>query len=103
MAINNRRSSGGLEPKHARQFLSLPGGMVFFIAAPISGDIPCIANRQKMEVRRAAQLIANLERSGFLSFNPDGVDAVDDFDLAGFTEFAHNAKRVIEISFDRNG
>ena len=51
-----------------------------------------------MEVGRAAEDIANLERGGLLALDADGVDGVDHLDAGHGAEFAHESQGVIEVA-----
>src|SRR4030095_16040486 len=77
-------------------------GVVLFISFPVSRDIARVADRKKMEVWSAAELIANLERGGLLSLDTNRIDAVDHLDFAGRTEFTHDAQCFVEVAFDCN-
>src|SRR5204863_8815200 len=77
--------------------------MKFSVAAPIGRDVAGVSDGQEMIVRSATELIADLECSSLLAFNPNRVDTVDDLDFAGLAEFAHNPKGIVEIAFNGDG
>ena len=75
------------------------GGKVLTVAFPIGGDVAGVADGEEMEIGRATELIADFKRGGFLAFNADGINAVDNFDAGFLPEIADDAEGVVEIAF----
>src|SRR5207302_294262 len=103
MPINDWRGAGRLPAEHSRQTFGLSDRKIFLKPFPVSGDIAGVAHWKKMKVRRAAQLVADFKRGGFLSVDPIRVDAVDHFHFSGLTQFADDAQGVVEVALHRDG
>ena len=55
-----------------------------------------------MKIRRVAQQIDNLKRRRLLPGDPIRVDRIHNGKISSPAEFAHNSKRIVKISFDRD-
>ena len=63
--------------------LATPGALVLGVTAPVGRDIPAVADRQDVQVRRVAEVVDDLEGRGLLPLDPDRVDRVDQGDRVG--------------------
>src|SRR4030042_553804 len=53
---------------------------ILFVSFPISSDVPCIADRKTMIGGSQSQMVNDLEGSRLLTFNPVGIEGVDEGD-----------------------
>src|ERR1043165_1186915 len=77
--------------------------MILLVAFPVSSDVPGVAHRQEMKIGCIPQLVTDLEGGGLLTFDSNGVDAVNHFDFASLAQFADDAQRGVKVSLDRDG
>ena len=74
--------------------------MELAVALPVGGDVARVAHRQDVDVGGIAEFVHDLEGSGFLSLDAEGIDGIDD----GYprrrvaADLAHQAQGVVEIS-----
>ena len=74
----------------------------FLEAHPICGDIASVAHGDEKVVGRDAEVLNDFERCGFLSFQPVGVDRINEHDRVLRGEFAHDAQSVVEATVDEH-
>ena len=51
-----------------------------------------------MEIGRTTKNVADFKGSGFLAFDANGIDRIDDFHPGLGAEFAHEAQGVVKIA-----
>ena len=99
---DERRGAGGLEAPHPRRGRHPAGVAVLAEAAPVGADVAGVADRDRQDVRRPAQVVADLEGGRLLALEPERVDRVDERDrvVVLLRERADDAQRVVEVAAD---
>ena len=80
-----------------------PGGAVVAEAHPVGADVAGVADRDREEVGRPPQVLADLERGGLLALEPVRVDRVDERDrVLGPAPVSSRtiAQRLVEVAVD---
>ena len=99
---HDRRRAGGLEAEHPRSALHDPRGGIVRESRPVRADVAGVADRDRQDIRCAAQVIADLERRGLLAGQPIRVHGVHDRDrvVVGGGQLANHGQRLVEVSVD---
>ena len=79
-----------------------PGGRVVAEAHPVGADVAGVADRDGQHVRRATEVVADLEGGGLLALEAERVDRVDQGHRVVFLfgERAHDRERLVEVAVD---
>ncbi len=100
MPEHDRSRAGGLPTHHPRAGVRLPGIQIFTEPTPVGRDVPRVADRQEMEVRRITQRIADLEGRRLLTLDPHRVDGIHHLDQPRLAQLAHDPQGIVEIAAD---
>jgi len=79
MTDNERRRTFSLDSEE-RGFRRPMKGVMLAETFPYRGDVAGVSDRQSQQVRRSSQGLDNLEDHGLLSFQPVGIQRIDECD-----------------------
>ena len=104
VADHERRRAGRLEAPHPRSVADDAGRGVLAEALPVGADVAGIADRDGQDLRRPAQVVADLEGSRLLALEAERVDRVDQGDrvVVLLGERTHDPERLVEVAVDRH-
>ena len=72
--MEHRRGACRLESDHDRKLSRIIRLMVITITSPIGADVPSVTQWKKMQIRRIAEMVHDLEGGGFLASDSVGID-----------------------------
>ncbi len=101
---HDRRRTGRLEAVHPGQPRAEPGSVVVAETGPVGADVAGVADRDREDVGRPAEVVADLERGRLLAGQAVRVDRVHERDrvvVAG-GQLAHDPERRVEVAVDRD-
>ncbi len=76
---------------------------VLGVALPVGGDVAGVAHRQAVVIGSRLELLHDLEGSGLLPLDAEGVDGVDDGHRGLFGNLLHQAHAVVEVAAQLDG
>ena len=102
VAEDDRGRAGGLEAEHPRPPFDDPGHRVVGEAGPVRADVASIADRDREDVGRPTEVVADLERGRLLAGQAVRVDGVHEGDrvIAPVGELEDDRERLVEVAFD---
>ena len=98
-AVYQRRCACRLGAQHPGQLVDHTLVVILGVSLPVGGDVPRVADRKGMHVRRGAQHVDDFERRRLLALDAHRVDRVDQRDrreVGG--HFAGEFQAVIEVA-----
>src|SRR5947207_301546 len=100
--MDQRSRTGRLEPEHRGRRRDAARRRVFAEPRPIGADIARVADRDREDIRRPAEVVANLERTGLLALEPERVDRIDEGHrmVVLLGQPANDPQRSIEVPVD---
>ena len=102
-AADERRRAGRLEAPHPRASPSTrPAAAYVAEPGPVGADVAGVADRDGQDVRRPAEVVADLERGGLLALEAERVDRVDEGHrvVVLLGERADDRERLVEVAVD---